>query len=753
MKKHFLGIRAYPIIFIIFLFAGCSEFGTTKKDLLKEKEDTGSFFDLTGGKGNDPNYRHIELIKPDDSGDYMQVKSISPFHKYQDNSSDPSAKESKPPIELDEKQKKSRMFNFSDAPFHQVVSLFAKEIGFKYLLTDDIKDKTTLFCEMELTDKEVWDIFRQVMNNCKVYYTLDSGLLVIRPMSDAGQTTTLQDDRTNLGVEVFRLQYLEVKHVAAQLAPFITKGVKIIELPSQNSIMVMDSKEVLEKVRQIVSFLDQPARHNWFKAIFPVHNVPSLRIAEELGQLLPVLGIPVVVNSSKESSEAMQIASVDRLQILIVSAPTKSALNEAKNWIERLDNNETGDQEHVYIYKVRNSKAESLTEILATIFNLEGTALVAESKTSESTGLTTTSKEIAYKGKVSNVAAASKGGAANPSSDSGAIFDTSVRVYADGVQNRLIIRTKPRVFTMIKAILDSLDTIPKQVLIQVLVVEVGLNDTTKFGVEFSMTDSKNNVGYLGGTNYKNLNPGSDKEYGGQFWLFNPKDPSQKYGYIQALSGMTNVKVLSSPQILVLSHNQAKFAVGNKVPLVNSEITNSQSVVTDLKDVSTNLVRNIQYQDTGIILKIIPQVTDSGQITFIMDFEVSEAVRNTTSTIDSPEIQNRTLNTTMMISDSQTIMCGGMIKEKITDNLDSIPVLDKIPFLRRLVGDTDYQKQRTEMLILITGTVIAQNTQLETLITHYKRSVGLLQEYHNKKSILDLDPERENVQNVESAVMK
>ena len=255
-----------------------------------------------------------------------------------------------------------------------------------------------------------------------------------------------------------------------------------------------------------------------------------------------------------------------------------------------------------------------------------------------------------------------------------------------------------------------------------------------------MTGGSGNVETLGGTNYKNLNPRSDNEYGGRFNIFNPKNPNEKYGYVQALSGITNVKVLSSPQVLVVSHSQAHIAVGNKVPLVNSEITNSQSsVVTTPDDVSTSLVRNINYEDTGIILKIIPQVTHSNHITLIMDQTVSEAVRNSTSNIDSPEIQSRTMQTTMMIKDGQTVLCGGMIKEKTTDNLDSLPIIDQIPFLRRLVGDTDYQKERTEMLILVTGSIITSENHLEGLLKQYRQAVSLLQNYHKRGTTFEHAP--------------
>ena len=142
--------------------------------------------------------------------------------------------------------------------------------------------------------------------------------------------------------------------------------------------------------------------------------------------------------------------------------------------------------------------------------------------------------------------------------------------------------------------MSALDTIPTQVLLQVLVAEIRLTKTTKFGLELMGKGTGSGVESLFGTNYKNLVPGTgqDSQYGGKFWIFNPKDPSQKFGYVQALAGNTNVKIISSPQILAISHTKSKISVGANVPLVQSEVTNSQSVVSTKDDVSTSLVRNI-----------------------------------------------------------------------------------------------------------------------------------------------------------------
>lgn len=729
--------------------SGCQSNPKIEKNttIIPDKE-VGSFFDTTGGKPFSSETSVEEIVQAANDSPYIRTQKVEVpiYSRKVPNKSNISIE--KLPFDLTQKARKKCEFNFSDANFYDIVALFAKELGFKYILSEDIKAKTTLSCQGNFTAKEIWDIFNVILQKNSLYFTIEKGIFNFSPMTNAGQSNTIDSSETNLDIHVFELKHINSKNVAAQLAPFVSKGVKILELPLQNSILVMDNKLVLQKIKEIVKALDVPSKKDWYKCVFDCQNIPSARLVEELSQIFPVLGLPVSTNSKKEDSSGIQIISIDRLQLIVASAPTPEILDEIKRWISILDKNDVGDQEKVFIYQVMNSKAEQLTEALSVIFSLDGTAISTENKTSDTVnGVFATSKqEITSKKSTPST----KGKIGTITSDTGSIYDTPVKIYADGVNNRLIIKTKPRTYAMIRALLNRIDILPQQVLLQVLVVEVGLNDTTKFGVEFSMAGGSGNVGTTGGVNYKNLNPGSNNEYGGKFFIYNPSNPEQKYGYIQALSGMTDVKVISSPQILVVSHTQAQISVGNKVPLVNSEITNSQSVTNPT---DTSLVRNIQYQDTGIILKILPQVTKSGQILLVLDQTVSEAVRNTTSNIDSPEIQERSLKTTMMLANGQTILSGGMIKEKVTDNLDSIPVIDNIPFLRRLIGDTDYQKERTEMLILVSATIISKETQLEELVKRYRDSVELLQTFHQDKTIIRRDPEKMRMKAKEAGLVE
>ena len=276
---------------------------------------------------------------------------------------------------------------------------------------------------------------------------------------------------------------------------------------------------------------------------------------------------------------------------------------------------------------------------------------------------------------------------------------------------------------MIKALLDRVDTIPAQVLLQVLIAEVTLDESTQFGLEFSGLTKYKNSDALYGTDYANLVPGGTKEYGLKYWIQNSKDPADRFAYVRAAAGAGNTKVLSSPQIIAVSDTEAKIQVGDQVPIITQANTNTASSTAT----GTDLVQNYQYVDTGIILTIKPQITEGGLIVLDLSQEISDAVPTTSSDIKSPTIQKRNMTTRLAIRDGGTLIVGGLIWEKNTISQNSVPVIAKIPLLAALAGYSDIQKKRIELLVLITGTVMTEKTDLEEMAKRYESSMKLMKE--------------------------
>ena len=202
-------------------------------------------------------------------------------------------------------------------------------------------------------------------------------------------------------------------------------------------------------------------------------------------------------------------------------------------------------------------------------------------------------------------------------------------------------------------------------------------------------------------------------------MFDQDNPDNKYMFLRALATRENVKVISSPQLLVTSNTEAVIQVGQSVPILESDITNVDSA-------NGSLSRSYDYKDTGIILTLTPQITSTDQISLEIKQEVSEAVKNTiTSAEDTPVINQRVLETAMTINNGRTMIIGGLIQEKSSDTLQSIPVIADIPFLRRLFGNTARSVERTEMLVLVTGYIINEKSPVEDMVKRYNNAVKAL----------------------------
>jgi len=306
-------------------------------------------------------------------------------------------------------------------------------------------------------------------------------------------------------------------------------------------------------------------------------------------------------------------------------------------------------------------------------------------------------------------------------SQSSNIFEKPVRLFADGVLNRLVIRTTPRTYASIKAVLDKLDIVPAQVLLQVLLVEVTLTESDDYGVEFSGTGSWNGNDIVYGNFFEDTSA-IYSNGGGTFYISDPNDSNRTVS-IRALAGNNLLKVVAKPQLLVSSHKQAVINVGAQVPIKTQSMTSTTS---------ENVVNSVDYKDTGIILTVTPQVTSTDLISLDLKQEYSEAVVNGTSDIDSPEITNRVLETTMTIKNGCTMIIGGMIQEKKKDNLDSLPLIRSIPFLRRVFGNTSASEKRTELLLLITGYIVDEKCDIEEMVKRYNSAVKALESCYSKK---------------------
>lgn len=627
---------------------------------------------------------------------------------------------------------------FNNAPLLDVLPSFADALGFNFLADSDLRGNVTLNIDQKMTRKDLWNTFDKMLSLSGAGVVVDGTLLRIMSLGKISRASDSRFSRDGSGeLLYYPLKNTIAKEAAQQIRPFLSLSAICVELTRPNALMIADDRANMPKVKQVLEHLDMAGKAGWKRKVIPCRNILPSKLAEELTTVLPVLGFNVYQKTDRtEQPGSVQVTGVDRLQVVVISAATDEAVKEIEQWVDLLDNTDSLDQERVFVYKVRNSKAVNLTQALAMIYDMQGSSLTIDTNTGNSRTDTINSTASNRNTAARNTTTRTNNRNANnavtraestQTDMKSNVFSTPVRVFADGVLNRLVIRTTPRTYASVKALLNRLDAVPAQVLLQVLVVEVTLTESTKFGLEFSaLAKDGDKSNTLLGTNYANITKPETTEAGtisGSGFsglLEDPKEPKNRFGYVQALAGNGNIKVISSPQLLVSSHTQASINVGTRVPVISQSFTSTSS--------AGEMNKNYVYQDTGIILTITPQVTSTNLIALKVKQELSTVQANPDPNIENPYINQRVVNTSMTIANGRTMIIGGLIQEKINDNLSSVPLINSIPVLNRLLGSTDASVERSEILVLITGFIVNERNELEDMIRRYNDAIEALNKF-------------------------
>ena len=615
---------------------------------------------------------------------------------------------------------------FNSAPIMDVIPAFADALGFNFVIDTDIRSFVTLNLNSTMTKRDLWAAFVSLTENAGVKIAVEnSGLLRILPPSKLGSRTKLDESE----ICFYPLKFASAQEVINQIRPFLSSTATCIQVQRPNAVLLVDDKDNIRKLSDLLDILDENPRTKWARVVVPCENILPSKIAEELREVLPTLGFVVKqLNENNEQPGSVKITSIDRLQLIIASAATKEAAQEIRNWIEILDGTISLDQERIFVHKVMYTKSEQLMQALAVLYNMTGTSLTIDedggnrTQTVNGTGTTRVNNNNNRNSSYSEYSSTTTDQKSN-------IFETPVKIFSDGALNRLVIRTTPRTYASIKALLDRLDVVPAQVLLQVTVCEVTLDDETQFGLELAASSSWGGNLMQMGTKWTDLSPdtaqtGIDaRQTGYSFMLADPNDPNNKLGYLRAYAGDSKFKVVASPQLLVSSNTEATISVGEQTPYVGSTVTDTSS--------SGSLLTSTSYKDSGIKLVVTPQVTSTDLITLKMNQSLSAAQMMTVSgTTSAPKLTTREVDTSMTIHNGQTMIIGGLIEESGNDSLQSLPLLNEIPFIRRLLGNTKSSLTRTEILIMITGHIINEKSRVEDMIRRYNDALEAINDFED-----------------------
>ena len=288
-----------------------------------------------------------------------------------------------------------------------------------------------------------------------------------------------------------------------------------------------------------------------------------------------------------------------------------------------------------------------------------------------------------------------------------------VNITADTVNNSLVILATPQQYQTIRNALAELDITPLQVFLEAAIAEITLDDNLKFGVQYSFSDAHNTVTFTNNDQNTSIAP----EVPGFSYIYT-NGASIKI-ILSTIATKTHVNVISSPKVLVLNNQAASLQVGDRVPIV------TQQAISTIGG-NPPIVNSVQYQDTGVILKVTPRVNAGGLVLMDITQEVSDVINTTTSNIDSPTIQERKINSSVAVQDGETVALGGLIQDSRSRGRSGIPYLQDIPILGHLFGQTNNEDKRTELMVLITPHVVDNLEKARGITAELRRKMPAVQ---------------------------
>ncbi|WP_170937090.1 MULTISPECIES: type II secretion system secretin GspD [Rhodomicrobium] len=514
------------------------------------------------------------------------------------------------------------------------------------------------------------------------------------------------------GVAILPLKFISADTMIRMLGSFAGDENAVQANVHKNLLILRGSSQERQSLIDVATMFDVDWMKGQSAGIYVLKSAAPSEIINELQEVFQAEG---------QGSGLIKFQPVNRLNAVLVLTQKKALLENAGKWIARLDRS-SAEGDSFYVYRVENGKAKDLAKMLNAMFGSGngGTVRAAEETevapnkaatrigTSDNGSLGAASGGgDPQHGQSPQRSALAGGDAASgyPQPDGEAAFSAenvssgAIRIVPDDINNKLLIRAPGRTYRKILGVLNRIDRAPLQVLINATLAEVTLNDSLEYGVQVFLEKRKGRYGALGFSTGSTMGIAPTLP-GLNFVLGSAANSPQLI--IDAIASETNVRVVSSPSVVVLHNQTATLQVGDEVPIATRQIANAT-------ESNAPLINEIKFRDTGVILKVTPRINTNGLVTMDIEQEISSVVNSTTSgeggTL-TPTISQRRISSMIAVQHGQMVVLGGLISEQVDKEKSRVPGLQKIPYLGDIIGDNSSKKVRKELIVFLQPKIIA-----------------------------------------------
>ncbi|OFZ17931.1 MAG: type II secretion system protein GspD [Bdellovibrionales bacterium GWB1_55_8] len=603
-------------------------------------------------------------------------------------------------------------FNFPDADIMDIAKTLGKLTGKNFILDKDVKGRITIISNSAITVGDAWRAFLTALD-INGFALIPSGKYIrIARQRDARDkqlktfTGDSAPDTDTLITRVFQLKYIDSQEVARTFRSFMPANSRIIPYEQTNTVIVTDTGSNINKLQRMLDILDVEGFEAGIEVI-PVKFASAAELSKLIDTLIPGTGakgptaggVPrfgaasrFSARRTKEGGIINTIIADDRTNTLIVHANTRGA-DQVRELVAKLDQKvpavQGGGKVHVIYLQFADSE-----QIATTLNNLsQQTSGGFRPLTPAGTG----------------------GTGVNPVSAS--LFEGSIKISADKATNSLVVTASPADFVTVQRVVNRLDIPRDEVYVEVVIMEVSLGRTFQFST--NVVNPKNGIAFSPNTDLLDFiqSPLSQK---GAILGFGTKATTEvligttKFNVpnvqslIKTLQTNTNANVIATPQIIALDNTEATFESSEKIPVPKVTAVQGAGIAT-----------GIDRESVSLSIKIKPQIN---KISNFVKLDVQAKLADFSNRELPAQVAGlalatieRSAQTTVVVGDSDTVVIGGLIRDKQSDTVSKIPILGDIPLLGWLFRAKNQSTEKTNLLIFLTPHIVRQYEKVRAIL--------------------------------------
>jgi general secretion pathway protein D len=300
---------------------------------------------------------------------------------------------------------------------------------------------------------------------------------------------------------------------------------------------------------------------------------------------------------------------------------------------------------------------------------------------------------------------------------------TGGQIQADPATNALIITAPEPQYRQLRAVIDQLDTRRAQVYVESLIAEVNADKAAEFGIQWQGPIGKAGDGLIGllGTNFGaggnniislaagapgTLAPGAGLNLG----AVTRTNGVYVLGFLaRFLQQNGEGNILSTPNLLTLDNEEAKIVIGQNVPFVTGQFTNTGS-----SEGSVNPFQTIERKDVGLTLRVKPQISENGTIKMTIFQEVSSVAAQSLNSSAGLITNKRTIESTVLVDDGAIVVLGGLLQDEFSGNEDKVPGLGDVPLFGNLFKSEKRSRKKTNLMVFLRPVVLRDARETSNL---------------------------------------